>query len=50
MPSETPTWRALAIQYPDFVQYIVTRYGPLPAGPIEEEDYERFKVAYEAKL
>jgi len=41
------TWRDLAVRYPEFVQWIVQTYGPLPDGPVIEADYGRFKAAYE---
>lgn len=44
------TWRDLAARFPEFVQWIVARFGPLPDGPIREADYERFKAAYESYL
>jgi hypothetical protein len=41
------TWKHLAIQYPEFVQWIVAKFGPLPDGKIKQEDYERFAEAYQ---
>lgn len=47
------TWKDLVYKFPDFgppfVAWIVQRYGPLPDGPIKEEDYERFRAAYESR-
>ena len=44
------TWKDLAEKFPEFVQWIVQKFGPLPDGPIEENDYNRFKEAYERTL
>lgn len=41
------TWHYAAARYPEFVQWIVATYGPLPDGPIREEDYERFYRAHD---
>ena len=30
----------------EFVQWVVARFGPLPDGPIDPEDYQRFAEAY----
>ena len=40
------TWHDAAARYPEFVQWIVATYGPLPDGPITEEDYARFYNDY----
>ena len=40
-------WRDLAVSYPEFVQWIVQKYGPLPDGEVKEEDYNKYKEAYE---
>ena len=42
------TWKDVAANYPEFVQWVVARFGPLPDGPIQQEDYERFAAAYQA--
>jgi hypothetical protein len=39
-------WRDIAERYPEFVQWVVARFGPLPEGEVKEADYERFKGAY----
>ena len=41
------TWRDVAVRYPEFVQWVVARFGPLPEGPVIQEDYERFANAYQ---
>lgn len=41
------TWRELAGRFPEFVQWVAQRYGPLSDGPVIEADYERFRTAYE---
>jgi hypothetical protein len=43
------TWKELATVYPDFVQWVVQVYGPLPEGDVTEADYERFGTAYDAR-
>jgi hypothetical protein len=43
------SWEDLAKIYPEFVQWVVQRFGPLPDGPVLEEDYDRFKDAYETR-
>jgi hypothetical protein len=40
------TWRVLAVYYPEFVEWIVQRHGPLPEGGIVQADYERFRDEY----
>jgi hypothetical protein len=40
-------WKEFALLYPEFVEWIVQKFGPLPEGAIDEEDYNRFKLAYE---
>lgn len=44
------TWRDLALVYPGFVQWLVQKHGPLPDGPVLEEDYNRFKAEYEVEM
>ena len=46
MSNPHPTWADLAIVYPQFVQWVVQRDGPLSDGPILQEDYERLTAAY----
>jgi hypothetical protein len=43
------TWRDLALRYPEFVQWAVQKHGPLPDGPIRQEDYERLKAEFEGE-
>lgn len=40
------TWKELAVHFPEFVQWIVQRYGGVPEGPIKREDYLRFQTEY----
>jgi hypothetical protein len=42
-------WRDVAVAYPEFVQWIVAKFGPLPDGPVRQADYEKFRTAYERK-
>ena len=44
------TWSQLAEHYPEFVAWVVQKFGPLPEGPVKEADYNRFKAAYEKEL
>ena len=44
------TWNDVAAAHPEFVQWIVARFGPLPEGEVTEADYNRYKVAYETAL
>lgn len=43
------TWKVMTTLLPEFVQWIVQKYGPLPEGPIKQTDYERFKKEYNGK-
>lgn len=43
------TWNDVAAAHPDFVQWVVARFGPLPDGEVTADDYSRFKSAYEAE-
>lgn len=40
------TWRDLAQSFPDFVEWAVQTFGPLPDGDITRTDYERLTLAY----
>ena len=42
-------WRTVAVLMPEFVQWIVQRFGPLPDGEVRREDFERFAAEYEAR-
>jgi hypothetical protein len=42
------TWRDVAIQYPEFVQWVAAKFGPLPDGPVTGRDYARYADAYDA--
>lgn len=44
-----PTWTDVAKMYPQFVQWAVQKYGPLPDGPVKQADYERYVDAYDAR-
>lgn len=48
-PVLAATWAEFARIYPEFVQWIVQRFGPLPEGNVREADYDRYKAAYEAE-
>jgi hypothetical protein len=43
------TWKDIAVRYPEFVQWVIQKFGPLPDGPVKQEDYERFFAAYRAE-
>jgi len=43
-------WKDAAVRFPEFVQWIVARFGPLPDGEIREADYSRFCRFYNAWL
>lgn len=40
------SWAQIAERYPEFVQWCVASFGPLPDGEVIEEDYERMATAY----
>lgn len=40
------TWKDLAKSYPEFVQWIVQKFGPLPEGEISADDYNRYADAW----
>lgn len=44
------TWNDIAAAHPEFVQWIVQKYGPLADGPVEEELYTQMKAEYETEL
>jgi hypothetical protein len=39
-------WRHVAVLYPEFVAWVVQKYGPLPDGPVAQEDYEKYARDY----
>lgn len=41
------TWKDIAQIYPEFVEWVVERRGPLPDGKVKRVDYEEFVVQYE---
>lgn len=43
------TWKHIAAYDPEFVQWVVQRYGPLPDGPVNEADYERYLAAFNGR-
>lgn len=47
--SIAPTWHDVAALYPEFAEWVVAKYGPLPDGEIQQEDYERLAAAYKAE-
>jgi hypothetical protein len=48
IPATEPvlTWHDIAADYPQFVQWCVATYGPLPDGKVRQEDYERLAAAF----
>ena len=40
------TWKDVAVWQPEFTQWIVQRYGPLPDGPVIEEDFSRYAAEF----
>lgn len=44
------TWRDIAIQLPQFTQWVVQRFGPLPDGEVSREEYERYAAAYKQEF
>ena len=40
---EPPHWKDLAYFYPELMQRYVQENGPVPDGPISEEDWETFR-------
>ena len=40
------TWNDIALQHPEFVEWTIAKFGPLPDGEVQEADYERFRAAY----
>ena len=45
----TPTWKVMAVVYPQFVQWVVQKYGPRPEGAIVREDWDRYVALYESQ-
>ncbi len=41
------TWKAIAELYPEFVQWVVQRHGPLHANTVLEAEYNARKMEYE---
>jgi len=46
---EPLTWRWVATQFPEFVQWVVQRHGPLPDGKVVPEDYDRYAAEYRSE-
>lgn len=44
------TWKELAAEFPEFVQWVVQKYGPLPEGPVSEEEIIRYTEEFRATL
>lgn len=40
------TWKDVAARYPEFVQWVVAKYGPLPDGVVFVPELDRFAAAY----
>ena len=49
MTAPKPTWNDIARIYPQFVQWVVQKHGPLPDGPAKQADYEKYATAYDAR-
>lgn len=41
------SWKDLASAYPEFVTWIVQRYGGVPEGKVKESDYNKYVAAYQ---
>jgi hypothetical protein len=41
-----PTWEALPAWQSEFKEWIVANHGPLPDGPVKEEDWKRYAEAW----
>lgn len=39
-------FRNLAVMYPEFVQWVVQKYGSLPEGQVKKDDYEKYLAEY----
>lgn len=46
---ELMTWNDIAVQFPEFVQWVVITQGPLPDGEVRQEDYDKFRTAYQGE-
>lgn len=44
------TWKDIAVRFPQFVQWVTQRHGPLPDGEVKQEDYERYKMEWEEEV
>lgn len=40
--SGAPTWRDVAAKRPEVMQAYVQAHGPMPEGPVQEADWQRF--------
>ena len=40
------TWSDMTKWYPQFMQWVVQKFGPLPDGAVKTVDYEKFRSAY----
>ena len=40
------TWRDVAVLDPEFVQWVVQRFGPLPEGPVRPRDHKKYLAAF----
>jgi hypothetical protein len=43
---QIPTWQELPPWQSEFKEWIVGNYGPLPGGPVKEEDWKRWADAW----
>lgn len=45
-----PGWDKIALWFPEFVAWVVQKYGPLPTGPADEAQYNAWKKEYEQNV
>lgn len=43
----TPTWRDIAGVYPQFMEWVVKKYGPMPEGPADAESIREYMGEYD---
>ena len=46
----TPTWREIAAVSPQFMEWIVQKYGPLPEGPADAESIKKYMTDYDKEM
>ena len=42
----TFTWAELAVAFPEFVQWVIQTYCPMPDDTVKREDYEIYSTVY----